>query len=359
METINAQNILYTNKLFTHVLSYYIDSKALYMYHFNAIPCVYFFDQTNGEKALEAFIEKYACLVMTIYQYQQFNNSRKEIPLIEKVVVLNNHCILVFNTLFCEILYTTESQEFVTEVAKYLCTFKQKERRRLEMNLIVSHGGYLNLKPVEIKRTVLDLDLFYEDDLKQIDEMVRKRLNRKNDKGIILFHGLPGTGKTTYLRYLIGKTKKSVLFLPPHMAASLIEPGFADIFIQHPNTVLIIEDAENIIMDRKACSNNAVSTLLNLSDGLLSDSLNVQIICTFNSSLPTIDKALLRKGRLIAKYEFKKLCIAKAQRLSDHFGFNTIIDKPMTVAEIINQHEKVYNTEDCELIGFKRNSLAN
>jgi hypothetical protein len=276
-------------------------------------------------------------------------------PFNENVVVLKSNCILVFNTQFCTILHAYEAQEFVTEVTEYLSALKQKPKKVFTMNLIVAYGGYLDLKAVEIKRPKMDLDLFYEDDFKQLDETVRKRLNHKNDKGIVLLHGLPGTGKTTYLKYLIAKINKPVLFLPPHMAESLVDPGFADIIIRNPNTVLVIEDAENIIMERKGINNAAVSTLLNLSDGLLSDGLNVQIICTFNSSLPTIDKALLRKGRLIARYEFGKLTIPKAQRLSDKFGFKSQIDRPMTVAEIINQHEKTYGAEESERMGFRKN----
>jgi MoxR-like ATPase len=73
----------------------------------------------------------------------------------------------------------------------------------------------MGLKPMEIKRTKLDLDLYYEDDFIETDEIIRKRLNQKNDKGIVLLHGLPGTGKTTYLRHLIGKIKKESCFCRP------------------------------------------------------------------------------------------------------------------------------------------------
>jgi hypothetical protein len=43
-----------------------------------------------------------------------------------------------------------------------------------------------------------------------------------------------------------------------------------------------------------------------------------------------VDSALMRKGRLIAKYEFGKLSIDKAQQLSNHLGFDKVITTPMT-----------------------------
>jgi ATP-dependent 26S proteasome regulatory subunit len=173
----------------------------------------------------------------------------------------------------------------------------------------------------------------------------------------VLLHGLPGTGKTTYLRYLIGKIKKRVLFLSPSVASDLMNPGFIELLIDNQNTVLVIEDSENIIMDRKHNSGSSVSNLLNISDGLLADFLNVQLICTFNSSLAFVDNALLRKGRLIASYQFDKLSVAKAQKLSHYFGFNGLITKPMTIAEIANQNERDVQDEKVEVIGFRRQEV--
>ena len=88
--------------------------------------------------------------------------------------------------------------------------------------------------------------------------------------------------------------------------------------MQHPNTILIVEDAENIIRDRSKdtiIANQAVSNLLNLSDGLLGDAMHQQIICTFNCDVSGIDPALLREGRLIVEHKFEKLSIENARRL--------------------------------------------
>ncbi|CAF3795913.1 unnamed protein product, partial [Rotaria sordida] len=48
----------------------------------------------------------------------------------------------------------------------------------------------------------------------------------------------------------------------------ITKPGFLPFLMQHPNSILIIEDSETIILDRKDAlnPNQAVSNLLNLSD---------------------------------------------------------------------------------------------
>ena len=153
--------------------------------------------------------------------------------------------------------------------------------------------------------------------------------------------------------------QKKVLFVSPSVAGNLMNPEFMDLLIDNPYAVLIIEDAENILMDRKFSSYSSVSNLLNISDGLLSDCLNVQIICTFNSDINMVDDALLRKGRLIAEYEFTKLDAVKAQRLSDQLGFKNEINRPMTIAEITNPDDMEATKPSIQVMGFRREALMN
>lgn len=357
MDNIYQQKIINANQIFSRN---FLDSKALYLYRFNTIPSIAYVNGINGEKAFKAFCEKHSALIESIHTYRPYDKKYKRYDFDTTIVVLKNQCLLEFDDWYCEVYHDGKQDEFVNECFDLLYGFKERQRRKpLEINLIVADGRGLDLKSMEIKKTKLDLDLFYEEDFKEVDAVIRKRLNQKDDKGIVLLHGLPGTGKTTYLRYLVGKIKKRVLFLSPNTAGNLMNPEFIDLLIDNPNSVVIIEDAENIIMDRRTSGSSAVSNLLNISDGLLADFLNVQLICTFNSSLTMVDNALMRKGRLIAKYQFDKLSIARAQRLSDHFGFDTAIDKEMTIAEIANQHEKD-QMEKVEVIGFKtQNAMMN
>lgn len=350
-KAINANNVFDTR---------FLDVKILYLYYFNRLPSLNFIGHLDGEKLFNALKEKFGGRIKYIHQYHWYKRTDKRYQFSRTVLVFEENCLVQLGTDYCEMLHDGVSPELVTAITELAVQFKERQRRQpLEINLIAQTSDGLELKGMEVKRTKLDLDLFYEDDFKETDEIIRQRLNKKNDKGIVLLHGLPGTGKTTYLRYLIGKIKKRVLFLSPTVAGNLMNPEFIELLIDNPNTVVIIEDAENIIMDRKHNSGSAVSNLLNISDGLLADFLNVQLICTFNSSLTLVDNALMRKGRLIAKYEFGKLGIAKAQRLSNHLGFDKIIDRPMTIAEIANPYEKEQPVSRVEVIGFRRNLIEN
>jgi hypothetical protein len=352
MDQIDQQKVISMNKVFD---DHFLDAKTLYLYHFNELPSLHFRNHIDGEKALHAFTEKFSARIVKTHQYSWFSHRKKKFQMDTTVIIMDNHCLLEFDEYSCGILHNNKQPEFVDELYTMVNRFKEKQRRQqLEINLIVRANSGFELRGMEIKRTKLDLDLFYEDDFKETDALIRKRLRRSKDKGIVLLHGVPGTGKTSYLRHLIGRIKKRILFLSPAVAAELLNPDFIKLLIEHPNTVLIIEDAENIIMDRKLDTGSAVSNLLNISDGLLSDCLNIQLICTFNSPLTMIDSALLRKGRLIAKYEFGKLSVTKSQRLSNHLGFKSTITRPMAIAEIAGQHEKTQRPNSIEVIGFGR-----
>lgn len=332
----------------------FLESKAYYMYTYQRVPCISWLDKVDTEKALAYLKLEYAGAITGIFQDSKFNRKKQKSVYNTTIILLKDNCMVEMGGEYCEILYSNEDAEMANAFLKEMSRFKIREKKKeFEINLIARDSYGLTLKAMEIKRTKLDINLNYEDDFAEVDRTIQSRLMKKNDKGIVLLHGLPGTGKTTYLRYLIGRLRKKVLFLSPSIAGNMMDPEFMDLMVDNPNAVLIIEDAENIIKDRRVTGDSSVSNLLNISDGLLADFLNVQVICTFNHPLSMVDSALMRKGRLIAKYEFGKLGISKAQRLSDHLGFDATIMQPMTIAEIANQNEKSI-AEKVEVIGFRR-----
>lgn len=353
----SQQKIIDVNKLFEYS---FIDSKAFFMYCYQQPPCVTWITQVNVERALDYIRTEYGDVITGIYQNSTYVRRKGKTEFIKTIILLRDNCLVELVGSYCEILHINQDYDMAKAFVKEISRFKRREKKKdFEINLVTKDNMELDLKTMDIKKTNLKLDLFYEDDFLPVHKTILDRLNKKNDKGIVLLHGLPGSGKTTYIRYLIGRIKKKVLLLSPSVARDIMSSEFMELLIDNPDSILIIEDAENVINDRRISNDSSISNLLNVSDGLLSDFLNVQIICTFNHPLSLVDAALMRQGRLIAKYEFGKLSTGKAQTLSNHLGFDTAIREPMTIAEIANQHEKKYTPDRVEVIGFRRALLEN
>lgn len=157
----------------------------------------------------------------------------------------------------------------------------------------------------------------YNDDLP--NEEIIKFLSSK-ESGLIVLRGLPGTGKTSYIRSLINLIRdKSFVTMDINDFSSLVsnKQCLSDI----EDKILILEDCEDLLKDRSRSSfAYYLSTLLNITDGLFGDFLNIKIICTFNADLNNVDKALLRKGRIKIMYEFKALSKDKADILRAKLG---------------------------------------
>jgi energy-coupling factor transporter ATP-binding protein EcfA2 len=242
-------------------------------------------------------------------------------------------------------IFFSEAQDEAQSLFESVKKFRRKSAA-LHINLIVTDHDGLSLKDLKSKRLTLQLDVNYNDDLGVLHPLLVKSLRKENANGLVLFHGDPGTGKSTYIRYLAGFLKKQIIFLSPRLAKNLDDPGFARLLMENPNSVVIIEDAEDLLISRDTTENSGISTLLNLTDGLLGTSIGIQFICTFNTPVTNIDKALLRKGRLLALYEFGPLSIEKSKALLTKLGVvDFMVAKPMTLADIYNVEKPAFKLE--------------
>jgi hypothetical protein len=198
----------------------------------------------------------------------------------------------------------------------------------------------------------------YNDDFEEFEKKLVDILSEKKP-GLFLFHGEPGTGKSSAIRHLVEKVKRNFIFIPPQMISHLSSPEFADIITDsHKGSVLILEDAEKALMKRESedgfANSTLVSSVLNLTDGLYADLGQLAIIATYNCDRNLIDPALLRKGRLKAEYKFDRLNKTKAQKLANKIGKDIDVIEDMTLADIFNYEDQISNNEKEEKrpIGF-------
>ena len=231
----------------------------------------------------------------------------------------------------------------------------QHEDNQTHIYLIQSGLGGLHTERVEITPPEIDLELHYNEDFLPVHQRLVGLLAQPKSKGLILLHGEPGTGKTTYIKYLSAMVKKDMLILPPYMTNYLTSPEIIPFLLDNRDSILIIEDAERILQAREAGGDtNSVSNILNLTDGLLADCMHIQVIATFNASKSLLDKALLRKGRLMVDYAFGKLTAAKSNTLLEYLGHTYRTTIPMTLADIFNLEDQTVSGDrpDATKVGF-------
>lgn len=209
---------------------------------------------------------------------------------------------------------------------------EKKPERKPRIHLPVLEHGQVRLRDFELpEQRRRDILPFYNDDLPPVHERILTGLAGAST-GLAVLRGAPGTGKTTYIRHLSGCTDRKMIYVPQEMASWLSKPDAISFLLEHSGSVLVLEDAEDALRPRSR-GGGAVSTILNITDGLLADCLNLQVICTVNAKASELDEALLRPGRLVASYEFRPLARARAAALAAAHSLEPP-DRDVTLAEL-------------------------
>lgn len=339
-------------------------SEQLFVHKFDAIPSKFYDLRNNYDPKIVEYLAKLGFVELNkvwVKNRKHDSTSQKNYINYDKQIiirVMNSYGVekSLHDTVVFDFIYNIQNGDLEKQIDfDELKKFK-KDKKKANIHLVKSDMGHMDTEEYDIVVPPIDLKLNYGEDFIKIHNVIIDRLNKNNDKGIILLHGDPGTGKTSYIKYLTSLIKeKDVLFIPPSMAEMLSEPSIIPFLMDHKNSILIIEDAERVISDREGNGSPAgVSNILNLTDGILGDCLNIQVIATFNMKREKIDQALLRKGRLICEHKFEKLSVEDTNNLLKFLGKNEVVEEGMVLADIYNIELEVYKTiTNKNKIGFK------
>lgn len=248
--------------------------------------------------------------------------------------ILDGGVLLFLTTVFNAAIAVYDDGDQLEELLKHIVSKKLRKRKEKPKFQLLVHTNYgFSTEEFELKSFNVDVSSNYNDDLP--DAKIRHFIESDGEAGLCILHGKPGTGKTYYIRDLIKSSKRDFIYLSKECLNYISDAAFIAFLTKHKNCVFIMEDCESVLVDRSQY-NNTISTLLNLSDGLLGDSLNNKFLCTFNTDIANIDEALLRKGRMKVCYEFGYLPPEKANVLADRLNKIERFDKPVPLCEIMN-----------------------
>jgi len=213
----------------------------------------------------------------------------------------------------------------------------------------INDKGSFIKKKLPVKDVDIDFNINYNSDFPKdkIQEVIES-----DESGLLLLYGDAGTGKTSSIRYFIKENPDiDFYWLDSSMFRMINSTSFMEFLLDCQNSVFILEDCESVLRSRDDSCNDLITPILNISDGILGDSLHLKFICTFNTSLLNIDSALLRKGRLSLQYEYKLLSVDRVQAMFDKLNIQQTATKEMPLCDIYNIEED-NGTKEKKKIGF-------
>ena len=207
---------------------------------------------------------------------------------------------------------------------------------------------------------------------------------------LLLWHGIPGTGKSYGIRSLAQAWQKwcdvnyivdpekffgSADYMLQVVLQSADEgsgtapavsghdvpmdyqsDGKERVYKGHPWSLLIMEDSDEFLTsDAKVRSGQSMSRLLNLTSGFIGQGLNTLVLITTNEPIDSIHKALQREGRCMANVEFGALTEEEGQIWAESQGSNTLVEGSHSIADLyalLREHRQVRTGSVKPKMGF-------
>jgi hypothetical protein len=239
-------------------------------------------------------------------------------------------------------------QDFIDELNDCVLDYEEDDSNKLNTIGLSLNG--LEIEPISLHNIDLDnVDNYYNTETFRRVEKAVKQI-KKADKGLTVFYGERGSGKTSIINYISSKLDRIVIFIPNNMIDHTINnPEFRKFIKKYDKPVLVLDDCEIAFTENYGRSNMFTSNLLQMVDGFLSDSINCNIVTIFNiDDEEEIDPSLLECNNLIDVIEFEMLSDEESNLLAKHIQSNKKYKNKTKLIDIIKKRSNKQGFE----IGF-------
>lgn len=297
-------------------------------------------------------------------EYNEYKNSNIELIPADEFDIINDKSIVKINdniyisyhildresenSFIHEVIFLYKSEkdlekinEITEKLGKHNIELEEGEDFYKLNTVFISPNG-IEVEPIEKMELDESIELFYnEETFKSINKL--NKVLKKSNKGLTILYGERGTGKTSMINYICDKLNRMVIYIPNSMLdVTINSPEFRTFLRKYPKPIIVLDDCEMIFNELYSKSNIYVNNILQMVDGLLADSIELNIIAIFNvDDEDEIDHVLLECNSLIDVISFDLLNQEESNELAKHLGSKKKYKNKNKLVDIIKNNNNV------------------
>lgn len=204
----------------------------------------------------------------------------------------------------------------ITELEK---DFLTKTKKNLVFSIVQTSNG-LEARSMGDGSTPLIEDNYNPEVLENMKYVIQSFGKTPPIGRIAILNGEPGTGKTHLIRSMFSQLDCLFLIVPANLIDAMDKPTFMPLLMSIKDNhekpiVMIIEDGDTCLVPRKSDNISVISTLLNLSDGIMGGMIDIRMVISTNANIKEIDEAIKRPGRLCKQIHVGPLDYDRANKV--------------------------------------------
>lgn len=229
-------------------------------------------------------------------------------------------------------------------VDEYNKIFSSLQEVKANITWVYSADGASMMVPITDEKT--PMGSFYPFLGKSLTDYYDDFMNSRQN--ILICLGVPGTGKTSFLRGLLQHTQSGAMV--SYDPDILNKDGIFANFMDSSDSFFIMEDSD-VMLKSRSDGNTTMSKFLNVGDGLVSIPNKKLIFTTNLPSVKDIDSALTRPGRCYDIINFRSLSGVEADIVRKDVGIEKT-GASGTLAEVLNERVDTVAKKKTSGFGF-------